>query len=302
MGAPDSKWGFREEHLLSASILRLNVAELFEKRAGAPGALDVKTEDGGTYDPYKPGAPLTIYATGIRNAYDLLWHRNGHLYAPLNGSAAGGNTPASPQAAQASRGTAAARPHVPALKDVRQTLDDYLFRVEPGAYYGHPNPKRGQYVLNGGNPTPGCDPAEVHDYPVGTLPDPNWRPAVFSFGRNLSPTGVIEYHNTAAFNGLLAGCMLVCRYSGGDDILVLKLAPDGGVAEAVSGVEGFTRMMDPLDLVEDPSTGNLYVSEFQPRRVTLLRPKRGPDAVSPRVFRQTVHGTSDAPVPHANAD
>ena len=55
-----------------------------------------KTEDGGTYDPTAPGAPLTIYATGIRSGFDLLWHRNGNLYTGLNGAAAGGNVPQGP--------------------------------------------------------------------------------------------------------------------------------------------------------------------------------------------------------------
>ena len=293
MGAPDSKWGFREEHLLSAAILRLDVAKL--SRSGATLPLDVRTEQGGAYDPSEKDAPLTIYATGVRNAYDILWHGNGFLYAPINGSAAGGNTPGTPPGVVKKMKCSP----VPALTDVRQTLDDYLFRVEPGAYYGHPNPKRGQYVLNGGNPTQAGDPEEVGAYPVGTKPDPRFRPAIYSFGKNLSPTGVIEYRNSAAFNGLLQGRMLVCRYSGGDDILVLALGGGGEVTEAISGIDGFTRLMDPLDLAEDPATGNLYVSEFQPKRLTLLRPRRGAAAISARVFRQILIPAPAAPAPAA---
>lgn len=288
MGAPDSKWGFREEHLLSAAILRLDVSRLPSSKPAGQGVslpIDVKTEDGGAYDPAAPGAPLTVVATGIRNAYDLLWHSNGSLYAPINGSAAGGNTPARPEQGGKKEPCCAA---APALTDVRQTLDDYLLRIEPGAYYGHPNPKRGQYVLNGGNPTAAVDPAEVTAYPVGTQPEPDWRPAVFSFGKNLSPTGTIEYQNADAFGGLLRGRMLVCRYSGGDDILILTLGSGDEVTETLSGVDGLTRLMDPLDVAEDPATGNLYVSEFQPKRLTLLKPKRGEAAVSGRVFRQPV--------------
>lgn len=266
MGAPDGRWGMRPEHLLSAAILRLDVSKL----TNLP--LDVKTEDGGTYDPAAPNAPLTVYATGVRNAYDLLWHGNGRLYAPVNASAAGGNTPAPPGACAP-----------PALVNVRQTLDDGLYLVEPGAYYGHPNPLRNEFVLNGANPTAGPDPMEVSDYPVGTRPDPRWRAPAYVFGKNLAPTGVIEYRG-GAFGGLLRGKVLVCRYSGGDDILVLALGSDGEVTEAVSGVEGFTRLMDPLDLVEDPATGNLYVAEFQPKRLTLLRPKAG--GVSQYAYRQ----------------
>jgi hypothetical protein len=175
---------------------------------------------------------------------------------------------------------------VPALSGVRHTLEDYLVRVDAGGYFGHPNPLRGEFVLNGGNPTAGPDPAEMPEYPVGTPPERAWRPPVYTFGKNLSPTGAIEYRNTSAFGGALAGKLLVCRYSGGDDILALSLDPTGAVAEAVSGIDGFTRLMDPLDLAEHVATGNLYVAEFQTKRVTLLRPKAG--GVSPRVTRQPV--------------
>jgi hypothetical protein len=157
-------------------------------------------------------------------------------------------------------------------------------RIEPGAYFGHPNPLRGEYVLNGGNPTAGVDPAETPEYPVGTMPERHWRPPVYTFGKNLAPTGVIEYRNAAAFNGVLRGKMLVCRYSGGDDILVLSLGAEGEVTEAISGIDGFTRLMDPLDLVENPATGDLYVAEFQPKRLTLLRPRAA--GVSKYVSRQ----------------
>jgi glucose/arabinose dehydrogenase len=275
MGAPDNRWGMRPEHLLTAAVLRLDQAKVTRP------PLDAKTDDGGTYDPNAPGAPLTVYATGVRNSYDLLWHSNGCLYGPLNASAAGGNTPAPPEGKPGAKGCDR---RVPALVNVRRTLEDTLVRIEPGAYFGHPNPLRGEYVLNGGNPTAGPDPAETPEYPVGTLPERHWRPPVYTFGKNLSPTGVIEYRNASAFNGALRGKMLVCRYSGGDDVLALSLGSDGEVTEAISGIDGFTRLMDPLDLVENPATGDLYVAEFQPKRITLLRPKTG--GVSKYVSRQ----------------
>jgi hypothetical protein len=60
MGAPDNAWGLRAEHLLSAAILKLDPAKL-----PSSGALDVRTEDGGTYNPSATGAALTIYATRV---------------------------------------------------------------------------------------------------------------------------------------------------------------------------------------------------------------------------------------------
>jgi hypothetical protein len=290
MGAPDHKWGWRPERLLSAALLRLDVTKL-----PADKPLDAKTEDGGTYDPYAANAPLTMHATGIRNGYDLLFHSNGRLYAPINGSAAGGNAPASadPRATGARRidtGASYAGPAVPQLQNVFITEDDTLLTVEKGAYYGHPNPLRAEFVLNGGNPTAGYDAHEIPLYPVGTQPDVNYRFAAYNFGKNLSPDGIIEYKSA---NSPLAGRILVTRYSGGDDVIVLTPGgPDGGISEALTGIEGLTGLSDPLDLIEDPKTGNLYVIEFGSKRLTLLRAV--PNGVSPRVFRTQVTPPSPA--------
>ena len=112
MGAPDGAWGIRPERLLNAAILEIDPTE-----TPPAGGFNVQTEpltnnlpttqnpasafnaDGtypGWYNPFAEDAVLTIYATGVRNAYDLVWHSNGHLYVPTNGTASGGNTPNNP--------------------------------------------------------------------------------------------------------------------------------------------------------------------------------------------------------------
>ncbi len=282
MGAPDNSWGNREEHLLTAAILRLDIGKA--EAAGLP--LDVKTEDGGTYDPYAANAPLTIYASGTRNAFDLVWHSNGQLYVPTNGSAAGGNTPSLETGATLSDGSTYTGPRIPGLINVRDTQNDYLFRVIKGKYYGNPNPTRHQYILNGGNPTPGEDPGEVvwnngqAGYPVGTQPDPNYGGWAYDFGLNKSPNGAIEYRSNA-FGGKLQGKILVCRFSGGDDIIVLEPGKTNlDIIQATEGSEvpGLRRpFSNPLDVTEDPLNGNLYISEYfdgngdgKPR-ITLLK-------------------------------
>lgn len=302
MGAPDHKWGYRPERLLTSAILRLDTKAALELDA----PLDVRTDDGGHYDPFAENAPLTIYASGIRNSFDLVWHSNGCLYAATNGSAAGGNTPASPAdgAQNLRRIDAAVRgpyagPAVPALQHVMQTEDDYLFRIDKGAYYGHPNPTRAEYVLNAGNLTGGADPDEVLAYPRGTAPDRNFHPALFSFGKNLSPCGGIEYQSNA-FGGALKGKLLYVRYSGGDDIAVISVRADGSVSEALTGIDGFTRFVNPVDLCEDLRTGRIYVAEFGAKRLTLLRPRAGVmsaqvcRAIPTRHLNSAVTSTDDA--------
>ena len=99
-----------------------------------------------------------------------------------------------------------------------------------------------------------------------------WRAAdVFDMGVHQSPDGVIEYRGSA-FGGALDGMLLVCRYSGGDDVVALKLRPDGSVERQYAGIAGMTGLKDPVDLTEDLRTGYLYVSELGAGRITLLRP------------------------------
>ncbi|HMO26115.1 MAG TPA: choice-of-anchor D domain-containing protein, partial [Tepidisphaeraceae bacterium] len=276
MGAPDNAWGRRPEELLSAAILRLDIprAEAHMNSIGA--AVNVRTDSVGGYNPFLRSSPLRIWATGVRNAYDMLFHSNGRLYSATNGSAANGATPATPNpnpfAGNRIDGSAYTGPNIPAISKVNATQPDLLFDIQPGGYYGHPNPTRSEFVLNGGNPTSGGDPPPGSQYPVGTQPDRNFRGAAYNFGLNYSPNGMAEYTYAGSFGGALAGKILVTRYSGGDDILVLDPRANGTIAGSQSGIAGFTGFVDPLDLAVDPLRGNIYVAEFGANRITLLRP------------------------------
>ncbi|MDQ3291086.1 MAG: Ig-like domain-containing protein [Bacteroidota bacterium] len=291
MGAYDGSWQ-RTESLLSAAVLRLDLVKL------GSSTLDAKTTSNqslinkattsqlrlsdGTYNPYATNAPLTIYASGIRNAYDLVWHSNGQLYAPANGSAAGGSTPPSVAGTKRPDGTFYSGPTIPATSGV-QVQNDWLFRIKPKGYYGHPNPFRGEYVANRGY-------KDNSKYPSFIMPDKNYRGTAYNFSLNRSPNGAIEYKSNT-FNGALKGKLLVCRFSGGGDIIVLqpgsvvKGSADSNydikndyTGAGTSGLVGMSGFINPLDIVEDVKTGNLYVIEFnwnnipdRTAQITLLR-------------------------------
>ena len=297
-GAPDKKWGGRYERLLTAAMLRVDVKAI----TNPPLNVQTEGEKEGTwayYKPFEPGVPVTVYATGIRLGYDTLWHSGGHLYTAVNGSAAGGNTPAFDPRANAddiknrtdlAKHGPYAAPAIPALKEI-EARPDFLYHVEPGFYYGHPNPLRGEFVLEGGNPTAGYDVAEVPEYPVGTMPDRNWHPPALDFGKNVSPNGMIEYASDL-FGGALKGKILVVRYSGGDDIVALSVGGKGEITDLTIGIEGLRQFLDPLDLTQDPKTGRIYVAEYKGQKLTLVRPKPanpdGTPAVSEHAFRVKV--------------
>ena len=317
-GSYDDDWQ-RSESLLSGTILRLDP----QKLNGFTLPLNVKTTTSqsvinnapsnsavmsdGTYNPYATTSPLTIYASGVRNAYDLVWHTNGQLYLPTNGSGGGGNSPASVAGTRKVNGSFYNGPIVPATTGVK-VQTDWLFRVNPDkpvGFYGHPNPLRGEYVINRGfqdNPL----------YSPNVVADNNFRPG-YDFGLNHSPNGALEYKSNA-FNGVLKGKLLVCRFSGGGDIIVMEpgsmvkknnVGSDDHIYDIVkvvsgssnSGLIGMSGFVNPLDIVEDKTNGNLYVSEFNwndipslQSQITLLRAQSQP---SPALAMLAVTATAE---------
>ena len=279
MGAPDSNWRFQPERVLAGAVLRLDY------QAVGSGTLNVQTEEGGTYDPYAAGAPLTIYATGTRNAYDLVWHSNGRLYVPGNGSAEGGTMPSYDPIP----GTCENRPDggypgtkligrdaLPNLRyitsgidptgatvpvngwTIPQTMNDYLFNIEEDGYYGTPNPKRCEWILFGGGTSNGDD--KINVFPPSVEPDPNYRGYAYNFGESISPNGAIEYKGDAFSQ--FKGHLMVVQYASGDNIIALGFDSSGKVTGEAKQVVGINSFADPIDLIEDPRTGFLYVSSY----------------------------------------
>ena len=315
MGAYDGTWR-RDEHLLSAAVLELDPAKLpatLPLDASTPDLAKAPTSNrvhGRTYNPYAPDAPLTIYASGVRNAYDLVWHSNGNLYVGTNGSAAGGNTPAVPATLPASCANRPdggyTGPSAPALTNNRQDETDYMFNVKKGKYYGHPNLLRCEYILNAGNPVgyTGNPLFKVNAYPSGQAADPNYDLAnVYDAGLHASANGTIEYKNTAAFNGALTGKLVVVRYSANQELVTFDVRANGSLSTATTGITGFTGFAQPLDVTEDVATGNLYVAElpndFSKTAIKLLKPQgagavgRG-EATGRLVFTEVAGGAASA--------
>lgn len=287
MGAPDSTWGNRPENIYSATIMQLRTSGaasvyayirnhgpvnlLIDGGNNATGADPSTTH----YNIFKGMNPLRIWADGVRNDFDMVFASNGHLYAAINGSSSGGNTPATPSDLSTVpttyrpdkdiNGLTYTGPTAPALTNVNTVEEDMLLDVTNGAYYGHPNPARGEYVLDGGNPTSGVDPYEfvgngTNGYATGQQPDRNYTQPVYDFGLDYSPDGMIQYKAVGGKNIDLNGYLLVCRYSSGGDVLALQPKADGSIGEVQPRIDGLTGLGTPLDIIEDPNTGNLYVS------------------------------------------
>ncbi len=304
-GSYDGDWQ-REEVLLSGAVLRLDLVKL----SGFNLPLNVQTTSNqnlinnapsisvtmsdSTYNPYGSSSPLTIYASGVRNPYDLVWHSNGQLYLPTNGSGGGGNSPASVTGTRRPNGTFYNGTEVTATTGIA-VQHDWLFRVNPAmpvGYFGHPNPLRGEYVLNRGF-------MDNNKYFPSVGTDVNYRPAAYDFGLNNSPNGALEYKSNT-FGGILKGKLLVCRFAGGGDIAVMEPGSkvktsysgnDDSIYDIVkvttgsgnNGLVGMSGFGNPLDIVEDVVNGNLYIVEYNwndsPNlisQITLLKAQTGP--------------------------
>jgi glucose/arabinose dehydrogenase len=236
----------RPETLLSAAVIVADV--LAPEFNGGRQPLDVQTTAPVNYDPFAKGAPLRLYATGFRQMYRLCWHSNGSLYGGVNQNDGVG------------RSDTPSAPGVPSLHAVFP--DEGLVRIVDGAYYGHPNPSRKQFVLLGGNPTSGPDPWEVPEYPVGVRPDPNFNPANLVFNlKATSADGCAEY----TLSGPLHGRLLVCFYEGTQTVHTFAFDASGKTVTddrpLLDENEEALRFAHPLDVAVHPS-GRIYVADF----------------------------------------
>ena len=232
---------------------------------------------GGTYNPNAAGAPLTIYATGIRNAFDLMFDDKGQLWAPANGSSSGGNSPAGGGA--------------PALTNIQQVEEDTLFKVVKGAYYGHPDPVRGQYVLDQGNPTSGGIPGLAFTaYPAGTDPDPKYKLPEL----HLRAARLARRDHRISRQRLwrrAGGKFLVAEYSAPDDIVVLSRDSSDNIVGGLRqrrhsplpdhAVSGFTHLNGPVSLVENPRPDNLRFGTWRRTRLRCSSPPASSSNCSP---------------------
>jgi hypothetical protein len=202
------------------------------------------------YDPFAEDAVVRLFATGLRNGYDLVWHSNGWLYSGVNGPAGGGATPDDP------------RTPVDEGVDKAERVEDYLLRLARGDYGGHPNPLRDEYVVHGGNPTEGVDPNEIGFYPVGVAPDPRYRPErAYVLGHHWSPNGLVEYRADPE-GGPLDGALILVNYSKGNNLRTFLLDGEGSVRLDTSLVDpdgAEIVFVDPLDVTLGPG-GRLYVA------------------------------------------
>ncbi len=273
-----TEFGDRPEQVFSAAALVADIPQWKLDPVNFDG--DVSSPIGEFIDEFyarketalgRPFTELQVYASGLRNSYDGVFHSNGSLYAPGNGLGVAGTTVPAPRLGDPSdRSATTLFGENPA--DNPGPQGDPLNRVVKGGYYGHPNPYRDEVVFQDGS-FQGLNNADIPGHP-------DYTPPILALGLNKSANGIIEY-TANNFFGQLKGDLLITNYSQGDDITRVELSDDGLIvkdsatplivgfedtAPSESFVGGFT---DPLPIAMGPK-GSIFVGEFNGGKVSIL--------------------------------
>ncbi|MBD2219463.1 DUF4347 domain-containing protein [Calothrix sp. FACHB-1219] len=185
-----------------------------------------------------PGVDVSVYASGLRNSFDLVYTTKGKIYATDNGANAGFGDFSTSATTQS---------------PMTGGSPDELNLIVEGAYYGSPNRNRGRtdnrqnVYYDANDPTiPG-----VHNAPLATA--------------TASTNGIIEYRATT-FNGQLRGNLLAQDWNG--SIFRFRMNADGTQVIQKDTMAG---VLDGLDLLAGPG-GTLLSVDLSENAVAVATP------------------------------
>jgi IPT/TIG domain/Glucose / Sorbosone dehydrogenase len=223
----------QKENVLSAATL---VAKLSDPSFNGYLKYD-KDDDGNLIGGYGVG----VFAPGQRNSFDIVLHSNGFLYATDNGM----NT----FYGDVSVGCNAETDNLP-----EHTDDDKINLIRQGAFYGHPNRKRG---MTDAKQCKWRGPNESSDNEYTT-------PLVT--GKS-SLDGIIEFASDH-FGGQMRGNLVVAKFMEG--LFRVVLSRDGSKAQTpLIPLVGY----DSLDVTQAPD-GTLIVISYSTMSLWYHRPKQ----------------------------
>jgi glucose/arabinose dehydrogenase/N-acetylneuraminic acid mutarotase len=258
-GAPAAFFGNVPEYALSGAILSVDLRRLGGRAYDLP-TLDDPSRSGvhDENDPFGgnkglnqarlvPGGPVQVFASGLRNPYDVVVTAEGRVYTIQNGPNAGyGGQPVG----EGPEGRCTNAPR----KGGQRGLDT-LHLLHQHGYYGHPNPTRGNpqaAVPSEELPVPEAHPIECEYVP------PSERNAMARFAA--STNGLAEY-TASNLAGSLEGDLIAVALSG--EVYDLRLSDDG---RRVLRRDVLARLAAPLDVTTQGSDaifpGTIWVAQY----------------------------------------
>lgn len=259
-GLPSNNFANLPEYALSAAVLEIDLGMIGDT------TYDIPTLDGPAdqFDPFGghnglnqamlvEDGPIELYATGFRNAYDIVYTEAGRFYIWDNGSNTGwGGQPDDSC--------------LNVISDEGSKFFDGLHLVPRGYYAGHPNPTRGNKANTFGGQSPiegSASPDECE------FISPNDNGALTL--KNSSTNGLTEYTASnfggAMKNDLVAVSMngdvtrVVLNDAGNNVTSVSKLADDLGSAPLDVTAQGNADIYPGTIWVADLFGNDIYVLE-----------------------------------------
>jgi hypothetical protein len=239
-GIPSTPLGALPESPFSGAILKATITNptfngTINYIDSGTGVVNNNQVFGGNVD-VQPGVNLSVYASGLRNPFDLVWTTNSLLYGTDNGPNAGFGASSTSPTGQG------ADPNNP----------DELNLILPGVYYGHPNRNRGRYdpIQNIYNGPTVPSVAGTYMAPLATIAP--------------STNGLDEYRATT-FNGQLRGHLLAQKWNGA--LYNFALSADGMQVNTTTLPNNPTG----LDIVAGPG-GALVSVDYQDNYITVSKP------------------------------
>jgi len=270
-GAPSRKFAHLPQYALSAAVLELDLEAIGERTHDLPTLDDDSrpgTDDEG--DPFGgnngknqarlvPGGPVTVYATGFRNPYDLLLTEGGRLFTVDNGANKDWG------AAPAGEGTALCTNE---RREAGARSRDALHLITEGSYAGHPNPTRGNranvFNRDRQSPVTVADARECVRLEPGSE---NGALATFKQSTN----GLVEYR-ASGLRGELRGDLLAVSFDG--SVYRIDVAPDGRSATRRRLFADVAAV--PLDITAEGDDGTfpgtIWVAGYGSSEIVVLEP------------------------------
>jgi len=243
-GVTDCAIGGIPESPLSAAVIKVHLSKpgfngIINYVETVSGAVNNDQVYGEIVELHPDVAPyFSIYASGFRNTWDLVFTTKGNMYVTDNGPNFGFGP------ASTSLNTIGPTPNA----------GDKLVRAKKGEYFGHPNRNRGR-----------SDYRENIYRDTDQLPIPGevFSQKMVSF--DPSTNGIVEYRANT-FNGALRGELIIQKWN--DQTYRIKLSEDGDFALQVSELPV---TLLSLDVTVGPS-GVIFGSDLSGGQVVIAKP------------------------------
>ncbi|MGE0580404.1 malectin domain-containing carbohydrate-binding protein, partial [Reyranella sp.] len=251
-------------------------------------------------------APLRIYATGLRNAYDLVLTEAGKFFTIDNGPNSDlGGVPVTDANGEATN----------LFNNGGTGSGDFLYLLSDGGYFGHPDPTRSNQTGSIYAYSDGLQPQVIASIPnaadavpdglaiaPGFVIDPSkftssatrldqegkysgGQMALAQFGA--STNGLMEY-TASTFDGEIMGDLITASFDG--TLKLIKLSSDGTTVLDVTTLA--TPGGTPLDVVQGPD-GSIWVAQIGSGQVTVLTPSSTGVVADPDIDDDGVPNTID---------